>query len=79
MQRSQARHRHIGFGGRRSRAKEVQLEKIIDWLMAVPEIQPREGDGRRDNRPARIAVKGQPVSLRRQRIVAKLRSQEEAR
>jgi len=55
------------------------LEKIIDWLLAVPEIPIREGDGRRDNRPARIAVKGQPVSLRRRRIVAKQQRQEEAR
>ncbi len=54
------------------------MERIIDWLMAVPEVPIREGDGRRDNRPARIAVKGRPVSLRRRRIVAKQR-QEEAR
>ena len=53
----------------------------IDLLLAVPEITPREGDGRRDNRPARTrtTVDGPKVSLRRRRIVAKLERQEEAR
>ena len=56
------------------------MERIIDWLMAVPEIPIREGDGRRDNRPAKVrpTVDGTTVSLRRRRIVAKQR-QEEAR
>ena len=56
------------------------MEKIIDWLMAVPEIAPRAGDGRRDNRPAktRPTVDGPAVSLRRRRIVAK-QQQEQAR
>ena len=53
------------------------MEKIIDWLMAVPEIAPREGDGRRDNRPAkaRPTVDGPAVLLRRRRIMAKQRRQ----
>ena len=57
------------------------MERIIDWLMAVPEIAPREGDGRRDNRPAKVrpTVDGPKVSLRRRRIVAKQQRQEEAR
>lgn len=57
------------------------MEKIIDWLMAVPEIAPREGDGRRDNRPAKVrpTVDGPTLSLRRRRIVAKQQRQEEAR
>lgn len=34
------------------------MEKIIDRLLTVPEIPIRDGDGRRDNRPAKTrAVK----------------------
>lgn len=57
------------------------MERIIDWLMAVPEIQPREGDGRRDNRPAktRATADGPTVSLRRRQTLAKQQRQEEAR
>ena len=53
------------------------MEKIINWLMAVPEIAPREGDGRRDNRPAKVrpTVDGPALSLRRRRIVAKQRQE----
>lgn len=47
--------------------------------MAVPEIAPREGDGRRDNRPAKVKGKTAQVSLRRQRTEAKRQRQEEAR
>lgn len=56
-----------------------QTRPTIDLLLAVPEIAPREGDGRRDNRPAKAKGKVATVSLRRQRTEAKRQRQEEAR
>lgn len=56
-----------------------QTRQAVDRLMAVPEVPAREGDGRRDNRPAKVKGKAAAVSLRRRRTLAKRQRQEEAR
>ena len=56
-----------------------QTRQAVDRLMAVPDVPARDGDGRRDNRPAKVKGKTATVSLRRRRTEARRQRQEEAR
>lgn len=65
------------------------MESKNERLMAVPEVPPSEGDGRRNNGPSRVAAKspaqgigrggqasGIIMSLRRRRALAKAKRRE---